>query len=122
MDSMFAFVNDDKCFCGLDALRTMMQQIRFAMAWSEQQQQSQVLLQQEIIEADGARVGLNRQTSKPLHLKRSRRFPQKSEQVKLVPKAAPKPKAKGKAKAKAKQVVSHGRLLDIKGRFTKKQY
>ena len=128
MDSMTAFVNDDQCFVGLDGLRTMIHQIKFAMAFAEMRWQSGLLIQGELFECDGARVGVSRKSGKVWHLKRRKRFPisktpgaKAQAKARSWPKAKPKAKAKAKPKAKPKDVVSHGRLLVLKGRFTKKR-
>eukprot|EP00438_Fugacium_kawagutii_P025471 Skav230237 [mRNA] locus=scaffold4204:191750:192580:- [translate_table: standard] len=83
------------------------------MAWYEQQQQMDVQFADEIIEADGGRIGKTTTTSKAWFQKRRKRFPN-------MQTSSAKPKAKANAKTKPSKTVSHGRLLVIKGRFSKK--
>ena len=109
-DAMFAYVNDEEISMGRDLLGKTVRQIYFACAFAEAMEQNDVQIDNDLVEADGARTAISKVTSKTKHLKRRRRFPVKKDNP---------PKKKATTKKQPAKAVSHGRLLLICARNIK---
>ena len=111
-DQCFLFVQDWDNFLGDTLMDKWIQQIKTAVAFAECQSQHGVRLENELVEADGARFGISKVTGKPDHGKRRRRFPRNQ------PVETQRPLKRVRKKS-APLAVSHGRMLFIKGRFSR---
>lgn len=117
LDSMLHCVADADNGVGRDLLRKWIEYCKVALAWAEIEDQQTVCLSSEIVEMDGSKTLLHKGTSKTQWLKRKPRFPMKiSHQTKPTVSAM---KSLPTKRGSGKKAVHHGRMLFVRGRFSK---
>lgn len=117
LDSMLHCVGDSENPVGRDLLRKWIDFCKFALAFCEIEDQQKILFKQEIVEMDGSKTLIHKGTSKTTWLKRNPRFPQKSRS--FLKKPAAKTQTVSTKRGTGKKAVHHGRMLFVKGRFSK---
>ena len=117
LDSMLHCVGDSENPVGRDLLRKWIDFCKFALAFCEIEDQQKILFKQEIVEMDGSKTLIHKGTSKTTWFKRNPRFPQKSRS--FLKKPAAKTQTVSTKRGTGKKAVHHGRMLFVKGRFSK---
>lgn len=117
LDSMLHCVGDSENPVGRDLLRKWIDFCKFALAFCEIEDQQKILFKHEIVEMDGSKTLIHKGTSKTTWLKRNPRFPQKSRS--FLKKPAAKTQTVSTKRGTGKKAVHHGRMLFVKGRFSK---
>lgn len=121
-DTMLHSVPDSANSLSPDLLDRWVHEMRFALAFLHMQEQQNIKFSSEIFEMDGSKNCTHKKTSRPNFLLRRRRLRGKQS---VDDRPAHKPRLGGFAKRNHKKrgtdrkVVHHGRMLFLRGRFTK---